>query len=358
MLPYYVVLFHTSIILLFSLVIPAHQQRWFASYCIFIMAIYAAVRGYNGTDTYSYHVMFYEFSETTFIESIKAIEPLFYFLLKLTSLFTSNSFAFTALVSLVQAAILFQLVKTSKSPAEFLLIFIAVFYIDFEFNILRAGTAVMLIILASRYADSISKMKFYGFGLIAVLFHYTAIIGLLYLTYVAEKRFWTRMLLLVGILIIGGIGFYYSLDSARLGKLIYYVLNIERASALSAGVGFYAAQVLYFFIYMATVNKRNFLSQTFLFLVLLWLAWATLRFESVDRIRIVFNAIFLTQCIEMDLANWRRSVRRISIIGVVVLGLYGNLTIINTVSKSTELDYFHSKSPYIPYRFFWQERPL
>lgn len=356
MLPYYLVLFHTSSLLLLSLNIHRYQQRWVAYYCVAIITAFAAVRGYVGTDTYSYHMMFYEYGSADWTESFKAIEPLFVLLIKLSSLASDNPFFFTAFVSVVQGAILVKLINTSKRPAIFLLVFIAAFYCDFEFNILRAGTATMLLILASRYIDRMKTGSFYSYVVSAVLMHYTALIGLLFLVYTKERRWLVRMFVTAFVLIaLWLISYFLIIDSARLGKLIYYVSNIERDEELKYGLGFYAIQVIYFLLYISVVNKENFTSRTFLFLSWIVLVWATLSFGYVDRLKVVISALFLFLSIECDVVGWRKMVRTYAIISIAMLSLIGSLKSIEKSSVSNDFDFTHSMSPFIPYSFFWNE---
>lgn len=355
MLAYYIILIHTSLLLLAGTFISVKQQKWFVYYCVFAITLLAGLRGFNGTDTYSYHIMFREYKNLDFFEQLKAIEPLFVFLIAAVALFSSNSFVFTGVISILQAGILISLVKTSKEPATFLLIYIAVFFIEFEFNILRTGISLMLLMLAARYSNRDSKAIFYSISFAAMLFHFTSIIGFIYLSLSVEKKVSRKIFLILLLALLVSLIGYFIMDSSRLGKLNYYLNNFEKMEIASPGVGFFGGQILYLMLFIATFDKNKYLRQIILITTIVALDWLTLRFEYFDRIRIVFVALFLLQGIDNQTIGLRNLLKKLSLTGIVILSLYGNIVNMDRISKSTELDFFHSKSPYVPYRFFWEE---
>ena len=355
MLPYLLMLGCTISILLFGLNFHENKQKWFAFFGVIVITLFAAVRGFNGTDTYSYHLMFSENISTPLMEAVRIIEPLFAFLLKFTSIFTENSFVFIAFVSVIQGLILVKLVCTSKKPVIFLLVYVSVFYFDFEFNILRAGTAILLLILASRYIDSSRSGEFYIYGGAAVLMHYSALFGFLPLVYIKEDRLWVRIsftvLALFSILII----FNYLLDQSRLDIFAKYLDSVAKDQLSQFGFGFYIIQLLYLLFYFGTVKIEKFAIHTFLFVAWVAMMWLSLSFAYVDRINVVISALFLFLGIEANVTIRRNQVRIIALAGIIVVSLFGNLTTMEAVSNSTELDPNYAASPYIPYKFFWEE---
>lgn len=355
MLPYLLMLGCTTSILLFGLNSHGNKQKWFAFYGVITITLFAAARGFNGTDTYSYHLMFSENISTPLIELVRIIEPLFALLLKFTSIVTENSFVFIAFVSAIQGLILVKLVYTSKKPIIFLLVYVAVFYFDFEFNILRAGTAILLLVLASRYIDSARSREFYIYGGAAVLMHYSALFGLLPLVYLKEDRLWVRIFFTTLTLLAALIVFNYLLDQSRLGIFARYLDAVTKDQLSQFGFGFYIIQLLYLLFYYSIVKREKFVIQTFFLVTWVAMMWLSLSFAYVDRINIIISALFLFLGIEVDATVRKNQIRIISLAGIVMMGLFGNLTTMEGVSNSTELESNYEASPYIPYKFFWEE---
>lgn len=301
--------------------------------------------------------MFREHGSKDWFESFNAIEPLFALLIRVSAVVSKSPFFFTAFVSIVQGLILVKLINTSKRPATFLLVFIAAFYCDFEFNVLRAGTAIMLLVLASRYVDCVQKRSFYSYGVAAVLTHYTAIIGLLLLVYIKERNALARMFVSALALIASWLILNYLIDSARLGVLIFYASEIERDEGLKVGVGFYALQVLYMLLFLSVVNRVNWTSRTILFLSWLIMMWAGLTFGYVDRLKVMISALFLFLSIESNLVGWKKDVHYIALVGIAMLSLFGGLKTMEESSASTDVGFNQLASPFVPYRVFWAEIP-
>ena len=90
---------------------------------------------------------------------------------------TTNGFVFLASISIIQGLLLYFLIKGSNYPATFLAVYIALFYMDFEFNTLRAGIAILLLVMANRAVIKNNPSHFYLVGLSAVLIHYSAIMA-------------------------------------------------------------------------------------------------------------------------------------------------------------------------------------
>jgi len=346
---------YTISILLFGLNFDLYGQKWFAFFGVIVITLFAASRGFNGTDTYSYHLMFSENISTSLIELVLMVEPLFALFLKFISLVTQNSFVFIAFVSIVQGIILVKLVFTSKKPIIFLLVYIAVFYFNFEFNIIRAGSAILLLVLASRYIDSGRNIEFYIFGVAAVLMHYSALFGFLFLVYFKENILWIKIFFTALTLLIALIVFNYFIDDSRLGIFSKYFDTVGKDQVTQFGFGFYITQLLYLIFYFSVVERERVISQTFLFVAWMAMMWLGLSFEYVDRISIMVSALFLFLSIELELVYLKNIIRNIALVGIVVVGLFGNLTTMENVSNSTELESRYAASPYIPYMFFWEE---
>jgi hypothetical protein len=331
------------------------MQRWVVGCVVIAITLFAAARGFTGTDTYSYHMMFSENISIPLMELVKSVEPLFAFLLKAISMVTDNSFVFIAFVSIVQGLILAKLVLTSKKPVIFLLMYVAVFYFEFEFNTLRAGTAILLLVLATRYIDCAQSRAFYLYGAAAVLMHYSTLFALLPLVCVKDDGLRVKIFVITSILLVALIVFTYLLDQSRLGIFSAYFDTVEKDQSSQFGFGFYVIQLLYLIFYSSIVKAEKFVIQTFFLVVWLTLMWLSLSFAYVDRISIILSALFLFLGIEVEVTARKNQVRIIALAGIFIVSLLGNLSTMEGVSTSTELESNYAASPYIPYKFFWEE---
>lgn len=355
MFPYLVVVGGVIFILMLSLNFCKVHQRLVAFFCIMTLTLFSAVRGFNGTDTYSYHLMFSDNLSTPLLEMIKNVEPLFAFILILISIITDNSFAFIAFISLIQGLIVVKLIKTSKQPILFLILYVSVFYFDFEFNILRAGTAILLLVLATRYIDCQERMAFYICCVAAVLMHYSVLFAIVPLIYLKEDGLQARIFLTAMALLAAFVVSKYLIDQSRMGIFIKYFETFERGQVFQFGLGFFAIQALYIIYGMSFIRKDKLFIPAFFLLVWVAMMWAGIYFSYVDRIGVVASAVFLFLGLEDELSSEKKTMRIIALAGISCLALFGNLANMESISMATELDPSYAFSPYVPYKFFWEE---
>lgn len=259
------------------------------------------------------------------------------------------------MISILQGYILLRLVNTSKKPAIFLMIYVAVFYLEFEFNVLRAGTAIMFLVLASRYVLHFEKTKFFILGFSAILMHYSAFVGFLILVFLRGDSRRDKLLTTLLSAVAALVNLYFFTDEFRLNKFLVYSESIAKESNSSFGVGFIAIQFLYILYYVSVVKEKTFASQTFLLVLWLILMWAAISFSFVDRIKIIVSALFLFLGIESTLSGWRSRLRSYVILGIAVVSLLGNLKNIENISSMKDLDFNYASSPFVPYKFMWEQ---
>lgn len=92
MLPYLLVLGITCFAMFFGSGLGRKEQKQLAFVFILFITFFAAARGYVGTDTYSYHHIFLDHKNESFLWSISSIEPLFSVLMRVSSFFSESSF--------------------------------------------------------------------------------------------------------------------------------------------------------------------------------------------------------------------------------------------------------------------------
>ena len=339
-----------------------YQQKWISYFCIFFLTCFSALRGYVGTDTYAYHLMFLDNGAEDLLDVAKSIEPLFALLIKFVALITDSSFVFVALISIIQGLLLTGLATTSKKPAIFLLVYIALFYINFQFNILRAGTAILLLVLANRIPNEAkNQSKFYLLGIAAILIHYSTVIGFLPMLLIRQKNRNAQCFAVVLIVIALVFAYYFVMNNEALyGKYLVYSAELSSEVSNATNKSFIFSLPIYFLLYVSVVEKENFLKVTLFFLVWFVLRWATTSFIIFSRAEVVVNALLLFFVIEHVPVGWKNQIRNVALGGLIVMWLYGTLIRLGeedpVMSGSIALDENHLMSPFNPYRFVWEEK--
>lgn len=359
---YTIVLIGCSFLLMGGAVGGHFQQKWTSYFCVSLLTCFSALRGYVGTDTYTYHTIFLDNGSEGILDVAKSIEPFFALLIKFVALITDSSFIFVAFISIIQGLLLVRLVATSKKPTVFLLVYIALFYINFQFNILRAGTAILLLVLANRIPDeSKNQSRFYLLGAASVLIHYSAAIGFLPMLLIRQKNRNAQFFSAAWIVVALTFAYYFLMDNEALyGKYLVYSTELSSEVSSATNKSFIFSLPIYFLLYVSVVEKENFLKITLFFLVWFILRWATTLFVLVSRAEIVINALLLFYVIEYVSVGWRNQIRSVALVGLIVMWLYGTLMLLGeedpAVSGSIALDENHLMSPFNPYKFFWEEK--
>ncbi|WP_172632735.1 EpsG family protein [Leptothrix ochracea] len=336
---------------------PLLFQKKVTSFLLAIITIFSALRGYVGTDTYSYHEMYNNFVDEDLGGVFGVVEPIFVFLIKAVGLLGGSSFLFVGAISLIQGVLLWVVLRSLASPALFLCFYVSAFYLSFSFNILRGGTAalVLLITVSELYG---SAKKFYIGGLIAFLAHYSSLIFYLPIVIVRERISFKLFGLLVVILVASGLVFVFLISDAQAAKYLSYAVFFGSGEEASYGAGFFLLIVLFGILcsYISLSFGNAWIFVFFLF-------WVVLRYFSnvflfVDRVEVIVNIILVYWCFYYSGRRKYSMYVRMIVLPLVVLNLFGGISGLEKVdsgARVNSLDDMHLKSPYVPYRFFWEE---
>lgn len=361
MLPYIIVLIPACLLLAWACAYNVRRQKYVAFFCLTVISLFAGLRGYVGIDTYMYHMIYLNVRSSGLAESLNQVEPVFALLIKLSFLLSDNSFVFSGLISILQGIILFFLIRSSRQPAGFMLLYLAIFFLGFEFNILRAGTAILLLVLACRSIHETSRKRFYLLSLFAILCHYSALIGFLPMVVIREKSPRARVILSLIILLVC-MSAYLGFLNIELTpeKYITYFLMDLRAETKPSFIGLGIRVFINLILYRTVVTKDNFgLLTTFLSI---WFVarLVSVEFIFVDRVEIIFSALFLFYIIEHIPSGYTHRRHIITLSALVLLSLFSNLKGLALTEEELArgkavTDLNHSMSPYVPYKFFWVE---
>jgi hypothetical protein len=329
--------------------------------CLVVITLFAGMRGYVGIDTYAYHTLFINARTESLWDVLAHVEPFFALLIKLTQLLSDHAFLFTGLIALVQGFVLFKVIEGSRAPADFLAVYISSFYLAFEFNILRAGTSILFLILTSRRMQNRSQSPFYLYGIVAITCHYSAVLAFLPMLFMKAEGAKAKIkLVLVLLSALVGIYAFIILNDVQFQKYLFYFVDL-RTNVPPSYMALTFRVLTYLVLLICIADKKNYLVTTGLFLVWLMLRLAMISFVFIDRIEIIISALLLFAALEYKLSGWRSKVRAVALVLVVLGGLYSSIKGLSIPDEELTrgvitLDEDHNMSPYIPYKFFWEER--
>ncbi|MBE0472010.1 MAG: EpsG family protein [Methyloprofundus sp.] len=211
--------------------VSKYKGRFFALIVLFIFAMTAFMRGSIGTDTPNYEQMFLGFANDY---SWNGQEPGF---VLLGWLFVNISPSFEIAVRLI--SVMFFILLTvfllkSNSNERYLLLFylLPVFAYSYSMNGLRAGLAFGFILLAVQLLRLEKKGTALTLGMVALTFHYSALLPLLYLALSYRKWLSISNLAWAGLLIFISSAILIIAQDYFLDKLFAYSMY-ETPSGLS-----------------------------------------------------------------------------------------------------------------------------
>lgn len=185
------------------------------------LLVFSTLRGWVGTDTYSYEVIADE--HIRHIGTLKW-EPLFGLLFYGLADLSQNAALAIRGVSLLISLLFFAYFWRASKDERFVFMayLIPVFYFTYTMNILRVGLGCALVLYAVRGLSQHSKPRFLVYSALAVLSHYSHLISVAYLYIMTRKIHFKWYLLALAALAVGGaIG--YQLNAAYvLSKLELY----------------------------------------------------------------------------------------------------------------------------------------
>jgi len=318
-----------------------------------ILGIIASIRGYVGTDTYAYHRQFNVINDievSYFDASIKyfIVEPVFMLLAKLVYFVNGDSFSYLACIGVLQTILLILIIRKLENPSLFLIFYIPSIYINNHFNILRASTALLLILLSMIYINE-GGIKFYLTLLASVLCHYTAIIIVVYvLLYkkLKDKRYISSIALMF-ILVLCIMVITTMLSDLILVKYGKYALDDFKIQDSSFGFGLLLQLLLYLCIGIS-LYKTNLSAAIFFVVPAILLKYLTLHLSLVGRIE-----SFILPMLILLVANTKKSdAQRLFAYSSYLIIMLSLINAFGVLAELSKTDMQALDSPYIPYHTF------
>lgn len=346
MIFYVVLLFSALGLSALSLRFTAENQLAICKFVVLIFGGVAAIRGYVGTDTYSYHLHFQMLTEAKSIFAMLLItEPIFIVLAKLVSIVGGSSFLYVFGISVLQILLLLYVVGRVAKPGLFLLLYVSTFYVDFHFNILRASTA-LLFVLAALVNLRRGLIYYFPFLVAAVFSHFTAVFVLFYVLgyrlYLTRRYYFLLFFILISVFFV-----YFALYDIALLK---YAEHVDSTVRSDFGLGLVLLLCSYSFVALLLWKKCRALVVLFLFPVIFSRILNLFFPEISHRVIVYFLPAFFVLYLDraMFYSDRIRHLLKISFLFIAMLNLNG---VFSTLSSDVNWKYdsTHSVSPYVPY---------
>ena len=333
-------------IVFFSQFMGKRLELYLCVTLIILLGAVASLRGYVGTDTYSYHLQFEQIkSQDNFDETVLLIEPAFFAIGKFIQFIGGNSFVYVSFIGIMQTVLVIFILTKIKNPALFLLFYIATFYLEFHFNILRASTSSLIILISLLWIKE-GGPRFYITLLASFLFHYAAIFVIVYVLLYRQflnKKYVSAILLvlLLSIAIYGIITIFYDIFLIK----YRYFLETDMMDERYFGMGVLLKLCLYIGL-AVTLIRKNLLEIIVFVLPLALIRLSMLRYPVIaGRVESFVLPLLIFILTNDDVKNWKRDV---IIIALSMLNVYGVLSTISH-EKEMKVDFKYSVSPYVPY---------
>lgn len=147
-----------------------------------VVLLFIGLRGFVMTDFISYYPYFemiHGFDSIPDVILLKGWEPGYVVYTYICKLLFPNYFVWNFLSCLIDLALLYIVFSRYSCNHLFsLLVFFVIGGLSLEMNVLRTGKAVFIFLLSIRYIEERKPLKYFGLIIIAIFFHFSAILYL------------------------------------------------------------------------------------------------------------------------------------------------------------------------------------
>lgn len=331
---------------LLSLHLTPPRQLLISKLVLVLLGSVAAIRGYVGTDTYSYHLHFGMIANAQNVVAMLLVtEPIFVILAKLISVLGGGGFQYIICIAVLQMILLIYVVDKIEYPAVFVIMYVATLYLDFHFNILRASVA-LLFVLAALVNLNKGFISYFPFLFAAFLSHYTAAFVLFYVVgyklYLNKNYIWLLFCVAASVFFV----YVFLIDLV----VLKYSDHVDAEFRSDFGVGLLL--LLFAYISISFLLWRNCRDLVVLFLFpVIFSRVLNLFFPEIShRILVYFLPAFLVLFLKQNslVLKSKSILLKIAFFVLVALNLNGTLSTLAS-DVSWKHDDAHSASPYVPY---------
>lgn len=319
--------------------------------CLFtfaILGVTASFRGYVGTDTYAYHSQFQQIASESDLEKIFLIaEPAFVVIAKCIVLIGGNSFTYIFVIGILQMLLVMYILTKLERPGLFLIFYIATFYINSHFNIIRASTA-SLILLVSLLGMREGGCRFHVPLWASLLFHYTSILLIAYILMykqIKEKNYVTALVVTTILSLCAFSYFVPLMDLFTLKYALYLEEEIEVNRSI--GIGLFVQLLLYMGLSAVLLFKHKTEAMFWLLSVVI-IKLYTLSFPILGRVEAYFLSVLILLLTKDSFSGWKHQLIVLILVAISIMNAYGVVSGLPRADAEIK-DFEHNMSPYIPY---------
>lgn len=352
-MPY--VIFFTTIGLNFFMLTKSQgiPRKIFKTILFAEIVLFAGLRASNvGSDTPTY-VGYFNMAESfdNFRLLALSIEPGYLGWTFLSRAISDSSFAFLMLTSLAQAALLYKILANSKNYI-FLFIYIFLFYLNFHFNTIRVGFAVLFFLCflteKKKYLKNI-------FLIVAPTFHVSI---LFFYPFFAMK--WDLKSIAIALFaVITFAAVFPGVIQMFVDKAVSYSGYLEDGGAGVSALGLVFVLMIGSSLFLHRHSSHNFKISAVL-LLLIYAAKA--KFPILYRLAFIaqfFYLFYLTVDLNQKIHSKQRILVLWPIVGALfILQLYNIVTekaALSSRFESGDLSAESLDAGYLPYEFIWQD---
>lgn len=307
------------------------------------------LRGQVGQDTASYSHYFNEMDDYG-IGIFFVFEPVFSSIIYLSYYIYPDVNFFYLVVSLIQAVLFFLILSRLTHSFLFFLIYLFVFYLEFHFNVLRAGLASLFFLLALSYAP---QKKSWIYVIIATMCHFSIFLFLPIFMFRANLKIIYSFFLAILIIFLGSAVFYVFSDMI-LGKIAIYWAKEYSDPGVPVIVIMMIASGLFCFLCQGRFSLTVFISFVFLSATLYLSALLPIAYRLYNISFIIF--IFLA----LEKKEFSFSYLKFSPVSMylIIIALWFSVSMsINVYYEKERLLSKGTGDPnftFLPYEFFWE----
>jgi hypothetical protein len=334
-----------------------NQKKFLTVSVFFILALFSGLRGTVGSDTLNYLNIYSQSPEISEFFSVSwPVEPGYLLLNSIHNSIFDNGFLYFLVYSFFQAFLVITLSRKNENPSLFLFIYILIFYLNFHFNILRAGTATLFLLLALQSKSSFKAIVLFALG---ISFHFSIMVAFPLLLVGRGLSLRHFIYISFGILSLVGMFFYSFFDLILLKVLSYASSDIYNRSSYPI-ILFFTSIIFVSTIlsYKGRVPKVYFVSGILLLLSLL-VNFYVPGFYRVTLIYLVIFFWYLTNFFKFNYSVYAASYFLFFFYHAYVAlnGIYGEKAALQHQASlgDPRITAEVLETTYIPYDFYWND---
>lgn len=331
---------------------PLGQRNFLLLIIFAVLIVFAGLRGLVGSDTISYLNFYDQFKDPEALRNyLTKMEPIFVLLVGGHGYLLDSKLLYLIMMSCFQTWLLYLVFEKSRKGLLFLLFYILLFYLNFHFNIARAGVATMLLLL-SLTTDS-KKVKVLAV-LMAPGFHFSV---LFFYPLFFVKLDLRRFLFLAIFVIFALLLLFKNIDYFFAKYQSYLEYMQSGSSEVSLAGALIALNVLISIILLRSPSRMLLGSSLLLLLALIVEIYYSIGYRLVN-MGLLFYLYFFLEYLSYRRYKWCYIFCWAPVFMVFTLSLHNMVnerSVLEARIASGESLDNALKSTYIPYEFYWQD---